>query len=293
MTAVDVDGDLPRTNIISGDNTVNRADINAFAVAVKNMFNAILNGTQEWAELADPPPTPPAGTRIPFFKADGLYMLDDAGVATKVSGGIQNNLAATTAPTVNEDSGDGYVVGSLWIDTTNDRVYQAVDVSVGAAVWLQLSHKDSLIIRDEKTTNTAGGTFTSGAWQTRTLNTVHSKTGIFAAMADASILATNQITLPAGTYRVLIFCPAQNVNAHKARLQNITDGTRTLIGMSAHAGATGGVGTSAVISGRFTITAQKVFEVQHQATTTRATDGFGLASNFDTEIYTTVEIERE
>ena len=48
-----------------------------------------------------------------------------------------NNFAGTTAPTVNEDSGDGYSIGSRWIDTTNDRVYTCTDATVGAAVWIQ------------------------------------------------------------------------------------------------------------------------------------------------------------
>lgn len=46
-----------------------------------------------------------------------------------------NNFAATTAPTINDDSGDGYVVGSRWVDVTGDESYICVDVTVGAAVW--------------------------------------------------------------------------------------------------------------------------------------------------------------
>jgi hypothetical protein len=41
----------------------------------------------------------------------------------------------TTAPTVNDDSSLNYEVGDEWIDETNNVVYQAVDVTVGAAVW--------------------------------------------------------------------------------------------------------------------------------------------------------------
>lgn len=52
---------------------------------------------------------------------------------------IKSNLSATVDPTVNEDSGDGYGVGSLWINTTGDKVFQCVDASVGAAVWKELS----------------------------------------------------------------------------------------------------------------------------------------------------------
>lgn len=41
----------------------------------------------------------------------------------------------TTAPTVNDDTGDGYKVGDIWLDTTNDIIYQTIDVTAGAAVW--------------------------------------------------------------------------------------------------------------------------------------------------------------
>lgn len=56
-------------------------------------------------------------------------------VANGGLGGI-NKTNATTAPTVGDDTADGYVVGSLWIDTTADKVYVATDVTLGAAVWL-------------------------------------------------------------------------------------------------------------------------------------------------------------
>ena len=43
----------------------------------------------------------------------------------------------TAAPTVNDDTGDGYKVGDMWLDTTNDITYQAIDVTLGAAVWIK------------------------------------------------------------------------------------------------------------------------------------------------------------
>jgi hypothetical protein len=42
---------------------------------------------------------------------------------------------ATGAPTVNDDTGDGYSYGSIWIDRTNKRAYICVDPTLGAAVW--------------------------------------------------------------------------------------------------------------------------------------------------------------
>lgn len=58
--------------------------------------------------------------------------IDD--IATKKS-----NLSAIVAPTVNEDSGDGYAVGSFWCDVTADDAYICLDASVGAAVWKKIT----------------------------------------------------------------------------------------------------------------------------------------------------------
>lgn len=51
------------------------------------------------------------------------------------SSGIKNNFAATTAPTTTDDSGDGYSLGSRWIDTTGDESYICVDSTLNNAVW--------------------------------------------------------------------------------------------------------------------------------------------------------------
>lgn len=57
-------------------------------------------------------------------------------VASEAGGtGPLDNFAATTDPAVTDDSGDGYAIGSRWINTTSDTEYVATDVSVGAAVW--------------------------------------------------------------------------------------------------------------------------------------------------------------
>lgn len=55
------------------------------------------------------------------------------------AGIILDKLNATTAPTINDDDADGYVVGSKWVDTTNDNAYILVDSSTGAAIWKGIS----------------------------------------------------------------------------------------------------------------------------------------------------------
>jgi len=154
------------------------------------------------------------------------------------------------------------------------------DGSNVGAMHLHSGLEPKILIQDVKVSGTHAGTFTSGAWRTRTLNTVaYDDTG-------AVVLAANQFTLPAGTYLVDIVCPAIDAMKHKARLRNITDATTTLVGSSASAGSGDDDESHSIIKGKFTIAAAKTFEVQHQCTQTMATYGFGRASSFgEDEIY--------
>jgi hypothetical protein len=143
-------------------------------------------------------------------------------------------------------------------------------------------------VQDQKADGTDGGTFTAAAWRTRVLNAEVVDTG------SHCTLASNQITLAAGTYRARISCPALAVQQHQARLQNITDGTTTLNGTSEYADDTGLVQTRSFVEGRFTIAATKVFEVQHYGTLTNTVNGFGNATSTGIgEVYTTVELWKE
>ena len=47
----------------------------------------------------------------------------------------KQNLAAGAPPTAWDDSASGYIIGSRWIDTTNDEEYVCLDSGVGVAVW--------------------------------------------------------------------------------------------------------------------------------------------------------------
>ena len=144
-------------------------------------------------------------------------------------------------------------------------------------------------LRDEKTANTGGGVFNSGAWQTRDLNTeVTDPDGIVT-------LSANQFTLQAGTYWISARAPAYGVDRHKAKLRNVTDSTDAIIGSSAHTASSGGSETVSFVVGQVTIASAKTFEIQHRGQTTVASGlGYGVESNFAvTEVYTEVEIWRE
>lgn len=47
--------------------------------------------------------------------------------------------SATTNPSATDDETDNFKVGDLWVNTTVDRVFVAVDVSSGAAIWSESS----------------------------------------------------------------------------------------------------------------------------------------------------------
>ncbi len=141
-------------------------------------------------------------------------------------------------------------------------------------------------IQDQKAQNTVGGSFTSGAWRTRVLNTTVSDT------ASISSLASNQVTLPAGTYRVFAQAPAYQVNGHQTRLQNITASTTLVTGTSQQSGGAQNNTTTSIVAGIFTLGVSSALEVQHQCATTNGTNGFGVAANFTTEVYTVAEFWR-
>lgn len=52
----------------------------------------------------------------------------------------KSKLDATADPTTGDDSGDGYEVGSLWVNVTADTVFICTDATSTAAVWKQVSN---------------------------------------------------------------------------------------------------------------------------------------------------------
>tara|TARA_Y100001951_G_C11146877_1_gene186902 strand:- start:125 stop:640 length:516 start_codon:yes stop_codon:yes gene_type:complete len=142
-----------------------------------------------------------------------------------------------------------------------------------------------LYIVDEKSSGTAGGSSTTGSWLTRDLNTV-----VTNEITGAS-LASDQITLAAGTYFIQAGSPAYEGQGSQVKLYNITDTADELIGGCIATGGSLGIMSRSLVFGRFTIDAEKDFEIQMQFGGAKASTGMGRAAGFSVvEKYTYVLI---
>ncbi|WP_194720827.1 hypothetical protein [Noviherbaspirillum malthae] len=163
----------------------------------------------------------------------------------------------------------------------------------GAAFYALMSIKyvppapEYAYFQDQKPQGTSGGNTGLGTAGTitRTLNATVANT-----IAGAS-LSANQITLPAGTYRIRASAPAILQNAHKIFIYNVTDSTTLLTGTSSYAGNGATNEARSFVSGVFTLAVQKTISVRHylQAVTSSPGD-LGQSTGNGTEVYTEVEI---
>lgn len=178
-------------------------------------------------------------------------------------------IAAAAANRVYVSNGAG---SGTWTTVSNDLL-----AASAKAFQAQLLH-----VQDQKAQGTAGGTSVNGG--TRDLNT------ILTNEISGSSLASNQITLPAGTYYIEASVPAFFSNNHKAFLFNVTDSGNQIHGTCEYAPSTNATLSRSLITGRFTIVSSKVFEIRHTIATTRVGDGFGIAAGTGVEVYTDVRI---
>jgi len=229
-----------------------------------------------------------AGTAISMSNASAttitvntaLFAAGDTVQITNLGVGVCTITAGTaTVNTASSLALAQYESGTLDFTSTSAAIFIKGAGTAGAA------SRTYAIFSDQKASGNDGGTFTQDAWRTRDLQTtqVNNITGCS--------LASNQITLTAGTYLVIARAPAFAVNRHSTRLQNITDSSTTIVGAAAYAGASNW--SESFIMGQFTISGTKVFEVQHYCSSTKADEGFGTQIfGGGVNIYTNIIIEK-
>ncbi len=213
-------------------------------------------------------------TSVPTLAVDGL-------VAKTIVKGSNSALA------VGDIAGAGYYL-LVSYDASLDKY-----VLHNPATASSTSTRYTMYAQDQKPSGTDGGTFTSGAWRTRMLNTE-----IVNTIAGAS-LASNQITLPAGTYRITATAPAHNVNKHKAMIYGVSGDTGNLM-LGTSENTTDGYAstglpttTASKIDGVITLSNASVIELRHRCENSSSGTGMGTASGFGVaEVYSSIVIEK-
>ena len=160
-----------------------------------------------------------------------------SGILPAANGGIGgiHKLNATAAPTVNDDSGDGYVVGSQWIDVTADRAYTCVDNTLGAAVWYGQTELDADLAAIAALSTT--GVLVRSASNTWVLRTITGSGAITVTNGDG-VAGAPAISIVAATTLV----PGTMSAADKTKLDGIATGATanssdaTLLARANHTG---------------------------------------------------------
>lgn len=140
------------------------------------------------------------------------------------------------------------------------------------------------VLEDQKASGTDGGTFTSGAWQPRILNTkVRDAGGIIS-------LAVNQFVSTVDGW-IEWEAPSAQCGNNQSRLFNVTDAVAVAQGTSIF-NSFSSENITFVSRGGAPIIAGKTYRIEHRCTGNRNTIGFGQAVSLGTEIYTRVKIWR-
>jgi hypothetical protein len=216
-----------------------------------------------------------------FSAGDTLFIQNlNTGVTTITAG----TATVTTSASLALAQWEG---GTLYFTSASAAIFFKSD---GAAAG---SSRSYAIFQDAKAVNTAGGSFTSGAWRTRDLQTTQVNT-----IASCS-LASNQITLPAGTYYAWATTPSRAVQRNYSRLYNTTNSATLIAGGISYSGdaSIAVEETHNVLTGVFTITGTKVIELQHFCSATKNGDGYGSSDggaldNVQLNIYSQITIEK-
>ena len=116
--------------------------------------------------------------------------------------------------------------------------------------------------------NGYGGDLTAGAWRTRPFNTELDPDNIVT-------LSANQFTLAAGTYTIDWAANGYRCFYHVTQVYDITNSATIKLGTSMYASSGDSVANTSTGSVVFTISTNTTYELQHQSSGTKTTNGMG------------------
>jgi hypothetical protein len=229
--------------------------------------------TQQAIAISTTPPLP------------GLQMVQQANGALAT---IASDFAGSTDPA---SLAGAYMT---WADTSTGLLKRRNDANTAWVVVGQIFPASAgyMLVTEEKGVGVSAGASVAGTFSVRALNTIRANT-----ITGAS-LASSQLTLPAGTYRISASSPANGVNLHTARFYNVSDSASAIFGTSENtSSASASPGETSVtrsfVQGRLVLASPKVFELRHYCQETVAAGLGSPVSVSTTEVYATVEIIKE
>jgi len=195
--------------------------------------------------------------------------------STLTGSNLHENKGVSSATAGQVATADG-AGNTVWTKLTASNLQ-----TTGNPFGAQLFHT-----REQQTAGTSSnGSYTSGAFRTLVLNTT-----VTNEISGAS-LASNQVSLPAGTYYVKGIRIYNGMNGSvRARIRNITDGTTLVVGLNhqgtsyfnSASGSNPAIGLGEVkVEGRFTIAGTKTIEFQMRVPNTQSSIA---ASSYDSEV---------
>ena len=220
-------------------------------------------------------------TSVPAFTAGQVLTAQQM---TEVNTGIPVFADTTARDAAFGSTGEKVLAEGqfAYIEASNETQYY------DGAAWQTLGLQQIAIFNEQQASGTNGGTFTSGAYNKRTLNTT-----VVNNITNCT-LTSSVISLPAGTYNVLAWGHGQQVGNHRVRLQNTTAATTIALGHNAFTNNGAGYATTtSLVQTSFTLASTSNIELQHRCQTTKSTDGYGFACSFgDNEVYAQIQIVR-
>ena len=142
------------------------------------------------------------------------------------------------------------------------------------------------IVRDVKASGSNSGTPTANVWNTRDLNTV------IVDAASIVSLASNQITIAAGSYYVEAIAAALYADRQRLRVRDITNSADLAEGVNAFFTSQGGL---TLCRGAFTVAGTTVIELQEYMTNSLGANGFGTSFSVVgmSEIFSEVNLRKD
>ena len=248
--------------------------------------------------MSNPLPTPPSndtpGGLIKSTDVSTLYNL----LAGATTNSISIDGAITSSDVITANNGINVAGGTLTASgliTANDGINVAggtitipnatapgQPVALGQQPLLATAY---MHVREQEPSGTNGGSSVGGV-NIRVLNTVLTN-----SISGAS-LASNQITLPAGSYYIRGSAPCYAGGAHKASLYNATASSYAITGEASFCNSTYSTQSSASFGGLLTITSTTVFQINHFINIAFSSDGLGVATAQSgvVEVYSDIEI---